>query len=397
MNLFGPDPVAEMSIDELSRAAGGSGIGVMPQDQSMRIRAAERLQREERPMSVTSDKAWKYILGGEAVRAGIEMGVSNPAIKAPLRKYGLLFDAASNAFGANSSTNAGNDPYGRVRYNNGVLEQVSPSGTDAGSQATNAIEGLISAAQWTKIGALPASLFAGELTESQIHQAERDKAPILADIAARKGSYADLENAVRDLSVMNTAQSEPGKVSDALWSGLREEKKAVVDRHLSSLRSAIASGDKAKIDTAAEMIPHLAEYMDRFNADMEAVQTGSQEFTWPFARVAETVADEAPNLTMTHYLNPDRFIETLSGNTPSFGFLDYWDPSGKNMQQYKRQRAWQGKDKRTRTQGPELIEELHRRALEETNGVDPRAARDAKQKAIADNFSVADPGFGLYQ
>lgn len=397
MNLFGPDPVAEMSLDELSRAAGGSSIGVMPQDQSMRIRAAERLQREQRPMSVTSDKAWKYMLGGEAVRAGVEMGVKNPVIKAPLRRYGLLLDAASNTFGANSSTNAGNDPYGRVRYNNGVLEQVSPSGTDAGSQATNAIEGLISAAQWTKVGALPASLFAGELTESQIHQAEREKAPILAEIASRRGSYADPENAVRDLSIMNTAQSEPGKISDALWSGLREEKKALVDRHLSKLRSAIASGDKAKIDTAAEMIPHLAEYMDRFSADMEAVQTGSQEFTWPFTRFAETVSDEAPNLSMTHYLNPDRLIETLSGNTPNFGFLDYWNPSGKNMEQYGRQRAWSGKDKRTRTQGPDLLEELHKRALEETGGVDPRSVRAAKQKAIADNFSVADPGYGLYQ
>ena len=395
---FWNDPISKMSLDELTSAASGSGIGVLPQDQSTKARAAERLQREERKYSVRSEDSGKYMLGGEAVRLGIELGVKSPKIKVPLQKYGLALDALSNTFGANSSTNAGDDPYNRHRVVNGRLEKVAPTGTDASSQITNLIEGGIGALQMTKVGAIPASLAAGELTEMQIHQAERDNSKVLAQIAARTGPYASVENAVRDIDMLNAAQSEPGKLSGDFWASMRADKKAKVEGHLNRVRQAIASKDEARIDQAAQVIPLLAEYMDEFNADMEAVQTSSQELTWPVSRLGEFVADEAPNTTFKHFLNPDRFIETMfTGNVQSHGFMDYLNPSGKNMKQYVQRRQFTGEDKRTRVQGDDLAKELHSRALEATGGVDPRKARDAKQKAIADNFSVADPGYGLYQ
>lgn len=400
MKFFAPDPLDSMTNEQLSKAAGGTGIGLSVDNQSLRQRAADRLQETERRFSVKSENAWKPMLAGEAARFATSVLLrKNPAAKAAMEKYNLGFDAASNLFGANSATNAGEDPYGRTNMNpeTGSLEQLSPSGNDAGSTATNSIEAIISAGQWNPYTAIPAYAIGGEMTESQIHAAGRDVSPHLRAISAAKpytgedSQYQALVKAVENLRVANTAPAEPGKLSAALWEGLRADKKSLIDRHLNDAAADLSSGDEERVRRASETIPILSTVMDRFNADMEVLQTSSQEYTWPVKRAAEFADDE-----MAPYLSGERLWDTISGNIPSSGFLDFWNPAGKNMAAFKQRQRWTGANK-GRKQGLAHLEDMHARAMQETGGVPSRVVVDKKQQAIADNFSVADPGFGLYQ
>jgi hypothetical protein len=404
MDFFGTDPIQDLTPDQLRSISAGFELGANPDDASRRDRASRRLQVEQRSFSSRPENVWKPLIGGEVVRAGVELGLKPGKMKSYLGKAGLALDAIGNIYGANSSTAAGEDPYGNVVMRNGQWGLETPEGINANSMATNTIEGLISAAQWTKVGAIPASLFAGELTEAQIHDANRKKAPRLAEIASTPGyggSKAEMETLMRNLHDLRVASAasapdEPGKISGMFWKGIRDDAKAMYDDKLAEIAADLSSGDEARILRASESLPAVAEMMDRVNADMEAVQTSSQEFTWPLKRFGEFVADEAPNMNMTHYFSGDRLLETLSGNVTSHGLLDYLRPSGKNMKQYQQRRAWSGQDRPTRSQGSALLRELANRGRAAAGG-DTVLARDAKQKAINDNFSVADPGYGLYQ
>lgn len=416
MKFFGADPIQDLTPDQLRSISAGSELGAGPDDLARKERASRRLQVEQRRFSSRPEDSWKPIIGGEVGRLTAEGLIRTDTAadligdvrvakgKALLGKLGPWIDVAGNIYGANSATAAGESPYGDVVFKNGQWEIASPEGIDANSIATNTIEGLISAAQWTKVGAILASLFAGELTESQIHEANRKKAPRLAEIAntpGYMGSKAEVDTLLRNLHDLRIASAtsapdEPGKMSGVFWQGIRADAKAGYDAELANIAADLSSGDEERIRRASEQMPVVAEMMDRVNADLEAVQTSSQEFTWPIKRFGEFVADEAPNMNMTHYFSGDRLLETLSGNVTSHGLLDYLKPSGKNMKQYQQRRRWSGQDKPTRNQGSALLMELSQRAHEAAGG-DPVIARDAKQKAIKDNFSVADPGYGLYQ
>jgi hypothetical protein len=177
MDFFGTDPIQDLTPDQLRSISAGSELGANPDDAARRDRASRRLQVEQRSFSSRPENVWKPLIGGEAVRAGVELGLKPGKMKNYLGKAGLALDAIGNIYGANSSTAAGEDTYGNVVVRNGQWELETPEGISANSIATNTIEGLISAAQWTKVGAIPASLFAGELTEAQIHAADRKKAP----------------------------------------------------------------------------------------------------------------------------------------------------------------------------------------------------------------------------
>ena len=381
------DPLQSMSVEELGRLAGGD-VPQVPSGQSSMLQAIDLLQKKERPFSPGSEHAWKYQLGGEVARAGVEGLVHHPATKAALGKYGFALDAASNFFGANTSTDAGSDPYGETYYGpDGRLRKGNPTGISKKSMGINALESVASAAQWNPYTAIPAYFVGGEGTEGMIHDAAWNDVPKLTDIAFRRGQYEDVENAVRDLAMMNSAPPEPNKA--AMWGDIRLTKKNLVDSQLQAVRKAIASKDKAQIDEAAKIIPHLAAYMDEFNADMELLQTSSQEYTWPISRAGEAIRDEVPSL-----LSPDRFIETLAGNINNYGVLDYFNPGGANMRHYRAKKDWeaaaQGKepDKR-RTQGRELLDEVHQRALG-VAGKDTRVARE-ERRAKKEEIPVVDP------
>lgn len=358
--------------------------------------AGRRLQRETRPFSARPEDAWKYMLAGEGARLGTNWLVSNPVAKAVLGKAQIPLDIASNMFGAVSATAAGDDRYGRSAYNHGVLDKVSPTGVDAGSMTSDAIESIISAGQFYPATAIPAFLLSGELTKAANHRAKMDDVPRLDAIAAGEGQYADIENRVRDAGIMNAAPNAGGALGAWLWDDLRGIQKELIDRELADVKLAISSGDKARIDAAALRIPEIVDRMKGFNADIQAVESGPEAYTLPVKRMGEAIADEYPNSRVHNLFSPQRFIDTLSGSTNNYGFTDYFNPNGRNMKEHLRKQEWANPPKRT--QGAERLDELHKIAVKSVG--DPLAAQARKRKELAyaeESAGNFDPGYGFYQ
>jgi len=216
----------------------------------------------------------------------------------------------------------------------------------------------------------------------QIHDANRKKSPYLREIAKLSGysgedsQYNTLLNAVESMRVMNTAQQEPGKMSAALWEGIRGDLKSYVDQGIESVTSDLSSGDEKKIAAAATRISALAELMDRTNYDLEAIQNDTQEWTWPFARFGEFFMDE-----VSPYI--------AAGAGPSYMGMGVPQPG----REYKTPQQIKSELTNTRPQGVDLLRETSRRALKATNGVDPREWSAKRQQAIADNAAIDIPGF----
>jgi hypothetical protein len=381
-DFFQPNKTAGLPYEEILRLAGGTGLDPLdPQASATRATATQIVQDRDRKFSVKPEHSIWPSFAGEAVKAPA-MLLSEAAQKR-FRPLWYAIDATFNTIGSNSATGAGSDSYGRVVKRNGKLEQKSPEGTDAGSAATNLIESIISAAQWSKVGAIPASLLAGELTEMQIHDANRTKSPYLRDISKLSGysgedsQYNTLLNAIESMRVMNTAPQEPGKMSAPLWEGIRNDLKAYVDKGIESASSDLQSGDEARISSAAKRIAALAELMDRTNYDLEAVQNDTQEWTWPFARFGEFFMDE-----ITPYIAAGAGPGYMGFGVPKSGF--------KTPQQIRSELT------NTRPQGVDLLRELNARAMKATGGVDSREWSAKRQKDIADNAAIDIPGFVPY-
>lgn len=380
-DLFQSDKTAGLPYEEILRLAGGTNLDPLdPHASSTKAIAAGIVQDRDRRFSVKPEHSIYPGLAGEAIK--VPAMFLKKAAQKRFAPIGVGIDAVANTIGANSATGAGKDPYGRVVMRNGKLEQMSATGIDAGSIATNLVEAGLSAAQWTKVGAIPASLFAGELTEMKIHEANRQKSPYLRDIAKLKGysgedsQYNALLNAIEAMRVMNTDAQEPGKMSAALWEGIRGDLKSYVGKGIESVSADLSSGDEKKIEAAATRISALAELMDRTNYDLEAVQNDTQEWTWPFARFGEFFMDE-----ISPYI--------AAGAGPGYMGMGVPQPG----QQFKTPQQIRSELTNTRPQGVDLLRELNARALKATGGTDPREWSAKRQKAIADNASFAVPGY----
>ncbi len=384
-DYFGEDKTASLPYDEILRLAGGTGLDPLdPHASSTKAIASSIVQDRDRKLSVKPEHSVFPSLAGEALK--VPAMFLKEGVQKKFAPIGYGIDAIANTVGANSATEAGKDPYGRVVMRNGRLEQQSPTGTDAGAVATNLIESAISAAQWTKVGAIPASLFAGELSEMQIHDANRQKSKYLREIAKLNGytgedsQYNTLLKAVEAMRVMNTDAQEPGKMSAPLWEGIRRDLKDYVGKGVESVSSDLSSGDEKRIASAATRIAALAELMDRTNYDLEAVQNDTQEWTWPFARFGEFFMDE-----VTPYI----------ASAGGAGYMGMGNPvvSGES---YRTPQQIRATITNTRNQGTDLLKELNARALKATGGVDPREWSAKRQKAIADNAAIDIPGFVPY-